>query len=135
MMGSAASLRDRFSRLAVGGIALYFAAHLFINVSVNLGLLPLTGLTLPLFSTGGSSLLTTFLLLGLGLGLCAHHEPVIERIERVSRPGLRVYKKADDIPKVQGGLGVAIVSTSAGVMSDRQARAQGRGGEILCFVS
>jgi small subunit ribosomal protein S8 len=62
-------------------------------------------------------------------------EPVIERIERVSRPGLRVYKKADDIPKVQGGLGVAIVSTSAGVMSDRQARAQGRGGEILCFVS
>jgi small subunit ribosomal protein S8 len=62
-------------------------------------------------------------------------EPVIERIERVSRPGLRVYKKADDIPKVQGGLGVAIVSTSAGVMSDRQARAQGRGGEVLCFVS
>lgn len=62
-------------------------------------------------------------------------EPVIERIERVSRPGLRVYKKADDLPKVQGGLGVAIISTSAGVMSDRQARAQGRGGEVLCFVS
>ncbi len=78
IMGSAASLRDRFSRLAVGGIALYFAAHLFINVSVNLGLLPLTGLTLPLFSTGGSSLLVTFLLLGLALGLCAHREPSLD---------------------------------------------------------
>lgn len=78
IMGSAASLRDRFSRLAVGGIALYFAAHLFINVGVNLGLMPLTGLTLPLFSTGGSSLLTTFLVLGLALGLCAHHEPSLD---------------------------------------------------------
>jgi rod shape determining protein RodA len=78
IMGSASSLRDRFSRLAVGGIALYFAAHLFINVSVNLGLIPLTGLTLPLFSTGGSSLLTTFLLLGLALGLCAHREPSLD---------------------------------------------------------
>src|SRR5205823_4569590 len=58
IMGSAGSLRDRYSRLAVGGIALYFAAHVLINVSVNLGLLPLTGLPLPLFSTGGSSLLT-----------------------------------------------------------------------------
>jgi small subunit ribosomal protein S8 len=61
--------------------------------------------------------------------------PVIERIERVSRPGLRVYSKADDLPKVQGGLGVAIVSTSSGVMTDRQARAQGAGGEVLCVVS
>jgi rod shape determining protein RodA len=78
MMGSASSLRDRFSRLAVGGIALYFAAHLCINVSVNLGLLPLTGLTLPLFSTGGSSLLVTFLMLGLALGLCAHREPSLD---------------------------------------------------------
>jgi rod shape determining protein RodA len=78
IMGSASSLRDRFSRLAVGGIALYFAAHLFINVGVNLGLMPLTGLTLPLFSTGGSSLLTTFLLLGLALGLCAHREPSLD---------------------------------------------------------
>jgi small subunit ribosomal protein S8 len=61
--------------------------------------------------------------------------PVIERIERVSRPGLRVYSNAGDLPKVQGGLGVAIVSTSSGVMTDRQARAQGAGGEVLCVVS
>jgi small subunit ribosomal protein S8 len=60
---------------------------------------------------------------------------VIERIVRVSRPGLRVYKRAADIPKVQGGLGIAIVSTSAGVMTDRQARAGGHGGELLCIVS
>jgi small subunit ribosomal protein S8 len=61
--------------------------------------------------------------------------PVIERIMRVSRPGLRVYKRAADIPTVQGGLGIAIVSTSAGVMTDRQARAGGHGGELLCIVS
>ena len=78
IMGSASTLRDRFSRLAVGGIALYFAAHLFINVGVNLGLVPLTGLTLPLFSTGGSSMMTTFAALGLALGLCAHREPVLD---------------------------------------------------------
>jgi rod shape determining protein RodA len=78
MMGSAGSLRDRFSRLAVGGIALYFSAHVFINVSVNLGLIPLTGLTLPLFSTGGSSLLTTFMAVGIALGLCAHREPSLD---------------------------------------------------------
>jgi len=60
--------------------------------------------------------------------------PVIERIERVSRPGLRVYKTADALPKVVGGLGVAIVSTSKGLMTDRQARAQGIGGEVLCAV-
>jgi len=66
-----------------------------------------------------------------------YHEgkPVIERIERASRPGLRYYSGASDLPKVQGGLGVAIVSTSKGVMSDRQARAQGHGGEVLCLVS
>ena len=63
------------------------------------------------------------------------NEPVIERIDRVSRPGLRVYKAADELPKVQGGLGVAIVSTSSGVMSDREARLAGHGGEVLCFVS
>jgi len=74
LMNSAAGLRDRFARLVVGGIALYFASHVFINASVNLGLLPMTGLTLPLFSTGGSSLLATFLALGLALGLSAHHE-------------------------------------------------------------
>jgi len=61
--------------------------------------------------------------------------PVIERIERASRPGLRVYRGKEDLPKVLGGLGVAIVSTSAGVMSDRQAREKGIGGEVLCIVS
>ena len=63
------------------------------------------------------------------------NQPVIERIDRVSRPGLRIYKSAGDLPKVQGGLGIAIVSTSNGVMTDRQARAAGHGGEVLCFVS
>ena len=62
-------------------------------------------------------------------------EPVIEKIERASRPGLRLYAGAKDIPTVQGGLGVAIVSTSSGVMTDREARAKGHGGEVLCFVS
>ncbi len=62
-------------------------------------------------------------------------EPVIERIQRVSRPGLRVYSSVDDLPKVRAGLGIAIISTSSGVMSDRQARAQKMGGEVLCFVS
>ena len=61
--------------------------------------------------------------------------PVIERIERASRPGLRVYRGKEELPKVLGGLGVAIVSTSAGVMSDRQAREKGIGGEVLCIVS
>ena len=61
--------------------------------------------------------------------------PVIEKIQRSSSPGLRVYRGKDDLPKVLGGLGVAIVSTSAGVMSDRQARAKGIGGEVICVVS
>ncbi len=61
--------------------------------------------------------------------------PVIERVQRVSKPGLRVYRGKEDLPKVLGGLGVAIVSTSAGVMSDKQAREQGIGGEVLCIVS
>jgi small subunit ribosomal protein S8 len=61
--------------------------------------------------------------------------PVIDRLERVSRPGLRVYKGKDELPSIQNGLGVAIVSTSQGVMSDRQARASGHGGEVLCIVS
>ncbi len=60
--------------------------------------------------------------------------PVIERIQRVSRPGLRIFKRADELPVVQGGLGVAIVSTSQGVMTNVQARAQGHGGEVLCIV-
>lgn len=61
--------------------------------------------------------------------------PVIERIERVSRPGLRRYRGKDDLPRVLGGLGIAVVSTSAGVMSDREARSKGIGGEVLCVVS
>ena len=61
--------------------------------------------------------------------------PVIERIERVSKPGLRIYKGAGDLPRVMNGLGVAIVSTSSGVMTDRKARAQGVGGEVLCVVA
>ncbi|MEI6458815.1 MAG: 30S ribosomal protein S8 [Pseudomonadota bacterium] len=66
-----------------------------------------------------------------------YHEgrPVIERLERVSRPGLRSYRGKSEIPKVLGGLGIAIVSTSRGVMTDRQARAVGQGGEILGVVS
>jgi small subunit ribosomal protein S8 len=62
-------------------------------------------------------------------------KPVISTIDRVSRPGLRVYKSATELPKIIGGLGVAIVSTSSGVMADRKARALGQGGEILCAVS
>ena len=62
-------------------------------------------------------------------------KPVIESISRVSRPGLRVYRSATQLPKVIGGLGVAIVSTSKGVMADRKARALGQGGEVLCAVS
>ncbi|HEX5764660.1 MAG TPA: 30S ribosomal protein S8 [Woeseiaceae bacterium] len=62
-------------------------------------------------------------------------KPVIENIKRISKPGLRIYRGKEDLPKVLGGLGVAIVSTSAGVMSDRQAREQGIGGEVLCVIS
>lgn len=62
-------------------------------------------------------------------------QPVIERIQRVSRPGLRVYKGSNDIPLVMNGLGVVIVSTSKGVMTDRKARANGIGGELLCVVA
>jgi len=60
--------------------------------------------------------------------------PVIETVKRISRPGLRTYRAADAIPKVMGGLGVSIVSTNKGVMTDREARAQGIGGEVLCTV-
>ena len=60
---------------------------------------------------------------------------VIETIQRSSKPGLRIYRGKDELPKVLGGLGVAIVSTSAGVMSDRQAREKGIGGEVICVVS
>ncbi|MGH8427713.1 MAG: 30S ribosomal protein S8 [Gammaproteobacteria bacterium] len=61
--------------------------------------------------------------------------PVIERLQRVSRPGLRVFRGKDDLPRVSGGYGVAIISTSHGLMSDRAARAAGHGGEVLCEVS
>lgn len=62
-------------------------------------------------------------------------KPVIEEIRRVSKPGLRQYKTRNELPKVRGGLGIAIVSTSAGLMTDRAARKAGHGGEVLCFVA
>jgi len=62
-------------------------------------------------------------------------KPVIEMIKRISRPGCRVYKASNDLPKVQSGLGVAIISTSAGLMTDRAARKAGRGGEVICTVA
>jgi small subunit ribosomal protein S8 len=61
--------------------------------------------------------------------------PVIERLERVSRPGLRIYRRRDALPEVMNGLGVAIVSTPKGVMTDRKARVQGVGGEVICYVA
>jgi small subunit ribosomal protein S8 len=61
--------------------------------------------------------------------------PVIDRLERVSRPGLRIYRGKDDLPRVLGGLGTVIVSTPKGVMTDKQARAIGQGGEVLCIVA
>ncbi|OBW93528.1 30S ribosomal protein S8 [Gallibacterium salpingitidis] len=62
-------------------------------------------------------------------------KPVVETIQRVSRPGLRIYKRKDELPKVLGGLGIAVVSTSKGVMTDRAARQAGLGGEIICYVA
>jgi len=62
-------------------------------------------------------------------------KPVIETIDRVSKPGLRIYKSKNELPNVKGGLGVAIISTSQGLMTDRAARAQGHGGEVLCYIS
>ena len=61
-------------------------------------------------------------------------KPVIDQIKRVSRPGLRIYKGKDELPQVMAGLGVSVISTSAGVMSDRAARKAGHGGEVLCYV-
>ncbi len=61
--------------------------------------------------------------------------PVIEQIRRVSRPGMRVFRSKDELPRVMGGLGIAIVSTSQGVMTDRKARAEGHGGEVMCIVA
>ena len=62
-------------------------------------------------------------------------QPVIEKLQKVSRPGLRIYRGSDELPRVMGGLGIAIVSTSEGVMSDRSARSKGVGGEVLCIVA
>jgi small subunit ribosomal protein S8 len=72
--------------------------------------------------------------LDIALKYYAGH-PVIERIERISKPGLRVYKGSDSLPKVMNGLGIAIVSTPKGVMTDRRARASNMGGEVLCIVA
>jgi small subunit ribosomal protein S8 len=77
---------------------------------------------------GGKSTLTIALKYHAG-------KPVIERLQRVSRPGLRQYRSKDELPKVMGGLGIAIVSTPAGVMTDRAARRAGQGGEVLCLVA
>lgn len=73
-------------------------------------------------------------LLNIGLKYYAGR-PVIERIERISRPGLRIYKGSSDLPRVMNGLGIAIVSTPKGVMTDRRARATNVGGEVLCIVA
>jgi len=62
-------------------------------------------------------------------------KPVIDRIERISRPGLRVYKNKDELPVVNNGLGIAVISTSKGVMSDKDARRMGLGGEVLCYIT
>ena len=61
--------------------------------------------------------------------------PVIDEMKRVSRPGLRIYKNKDELPKVLNGLGIAIISTSAGLMTDKKARTEGRGGEVICTIS
>ena len=61
--------------------------------------------------------------------------PVIDEMKRISRPGLRIYKNKDELPKVLNGLGIAIISTSAGVMTDKKARTEGRGGEVICTIS
>lgn len=63
------------------------------------------------------------------------NKPVIELIKRVSRPGLRIYKSKDELPKVVGGMGISIISTSAGLMTDRAARKAGHGGEVICYVA
>ena len=62
------------------------------------------------------------------------HKPVISKLERISKPGLRNYSKAKDLPKVLGGLGVAIISTSKGLLTDRKARKENIGGEVLCYI-
>jgi small subunit ribosomal protein S8 len=63
-----------------------------------------------------------------------NHQPIITALKRVSKPGLRVYSNRKELPRVLGGIGIAIISTSSGIMTDRQARRQGLGGEVLCYV-
>jgi small subunit ribosomal protein S8 len=63
-----------------------------------------------------------------------NRQPIVSKLKRVSRPGLRVYSSSQDLPRVLGGIGIAIISTSQGIMTDRQARSQGIGGEVLCYV-
>jgi small subunit ribosomal protein S8 len=63
-----------------------------------------------------------------------NRQPIITALKRVSKPGLRVYSNHKDLPKVLGGIGIAVISTSSGIMTDREARKQGLGGEVLCFV-
>ncbi|HBB36014.1 MAG TPA: 30S ribosomal protein S8 [Cyanobacteria bacterium UBA8803] len=63
-----------------------------------------------------------------------NRQPIIRSLKRVSRPGLRVYKNRKELPKVMGGIGIAIISTSSGIMTDREARRQGVGGEVLCYI-
>ena len=72
--------------------------------------------------------------LRLQLRYTGKREPVITGLRRISKPGMRIYRKSDELPRVLGGMGVAIVSTSRGVMSDREARRQNIGGEVLCYV-
>lgn len=73
-------------------------------------------------------------MLEIGLKYDSDGKPVIEGLKRVSRPGIRIYKKSKDIPTVRGGMGMAILSTSSGLMTDAQARAKNVGGEILCYI-
>ena len=73
-------------------------------------------------------------LVGVGYRAQAQGKPVIEEIRRISRPGLRIFKSKDELPSINGGLGIAIISTSKGVMTDSQARAAGHGGEVICSV-
>ena len=75
-----------------------------------------------------------FAYLNIELKYDEHNKPVIENLKRVSRPGLRNYSKCKDLPKVFGGLGVAVISTSKGLMSDRKARKENLGGEVLCYI-
>ena len=75
-----------------------------------------------------------FKILSIGVKYESEKLPVIRKLQRISKPGLRVYKKSKNIPKVLGGLGVAIVSTSKGLLTDRRARKENVGGEVLCYV-